>query len=72
MKPAVYPADIEITTYVGNPGRSSFMMFHEMYPAGEPAMLYAEAAAVMVWIDISQGKSRPLPDWMRKELKGAT
>jgi acyl-CoA thioesterase FadM len=25
---------------------------------------------VMVWIDISQGKSRPLPDWMRKELNG--
>jgi acyl-CoA thioesterase FadM len=31
-------------------------------------MLYAEAQAVMVWIDITQGKSRPLPDWMRKEL----
>jgi acyl-CoA thioesterase FadM len=31
-------------------------------------MFYAEAVAVMVWIDIVQGKSRPLPDWMRKEL----
>jgi len=31
-------------------------------------MLYAEAQAVMVWIDIAQGKSRPLPEWMRKEL----
>ena len=46
-------------------------MFHEMYRTGEPAVLYAEAAAVMVWIDISQGKSRPLPDWMRKELNVA-
>ena len=71
MKPAVYPVDIEITTYVGNPGRSSFMMLHEMYRAGEPAVLYAEAASVMVWIDISQGNSRPLPDWMRKELNVA-
>jgi acyl-CoA thioesterase FadM len=43
-------------------------MFHEMFRAGDPATLYAEAEAVMVWIDIAQGKSRPLPDWMRKEL----
>ena len=68
VKPAVYPADIEVTTYVGKPGRSSFMMFHEMFRVGDPAILYAEAQAVMVWIDIAHGKSRPLPDWMRKEL----
>jgi acyl-CoA thioester hydrolase len=68
VKPAIYPVDIEVTTYVGKAGRSSFMMAHEMYRAGEPAELYAEAEAVMVWIDISQGKSRPLPEWMRKHL----
>ena len=68
VKPAVYPADIEVTTYVGLPGRSSFAMFHEMYLAGDPATLYAEAHAVMVWIDLAQGKSRPLPDWVRAEL----
>jgi acyl-CoA thioester hydrolase len=68
VMPAVYPADIEITTYVGKPGRSSFAMFHEMYLAGDPQTLFAQAQAVMVWIDISDGKSRPLPDWMRREL----
>jgi acyl-CoA thioester hydrolase len=68
VMPAVYPADIEITTYVGKPGRSSFAMFHEMYRAGDPQTLFAQAQAVMVWIDISEGKSRPLPDWMRREL----
>jgi acyl-CoA thioester hydrolase len=68
VKPAIYPLDIEVTTYIGQPGRSSFMMFHEMYKAGDPATLYAEAHAVMVWIDIAQGKSRPLPDWLRAEL----
>lgn len=72
MKPAVYPVDIEVTTYAGKPGRSSFMLFHEMYRAGDPATLFAEATAVMVWIDISGGKSRPLPDWMRKELEPGT
>jgi acyl-CoA thioester hydrolase len=69
IKPAVYPADIEVTTYVGKPGRSSFMMFHEMFLAGDPSILYAEANAVMVWIDISEGKSRPLPGWMLEQLR---
>ena len=44
------------------------MMFHEMVLAGDPATLYAEAGAVMVWIGIGDGKSRPLPDWIRKQL----
>ena len=43
VKPAIYPADLEVTTYAGKPGRSSFMMFHEMFLAGDPATLYAEA-----------------------------
>jgi acyl-CoA thioester hydrolase len=68
VRPAIYPADIEVTTYVGAPGRSSFRMFHEMYLAGDPGTLFAQAEAVMVWIDISEGKSRPLPDWFRREL----
>jgi acyl-CoA thioester hydrolase len=68
VRPAVYPADIELTTYVGKAGRSSFSMCHDMYLAGDPGMLFAQAQAVMVWIDISDGKSRPLPDWMRREL----
>ena len=44
------------------------MMFHEMYLAGEPASLYAEAGAAMVWIGVGDGKSRPLPDWIRKQV----
>jgi len=72
VRPAIYPADLEITTYVGKPGRSSFMMFHEMSLAGDPATLYAEAGAVMVWIGIGDGKSRPLPDWIRKQLTPPT
>ena len=68
VKPAIYPADIEVTTYVGNPGGSSFGMFHEMFLAGDPSVMFAQAEAVMVWIDISQGRSRPLPDWMRERL----
>jgi acyl-CoA thioesterase FadM len=46
-------------------------MFHEMYLAGDPATLYAEAGAVMVWVGIGDGKSRPMPDRMRAHLTPA-
>ncbi len=72
VKPAVYPAELEITTYVGKPGRRSFLMFHEMYLAGNPDTIYAEADAVMVWIGIRDGRSRALPDWIRNELTTPT
>jgi len=71
VRPAVYPVELELTSYVGRPGRSSFAMYHELFRADDPATLYAEAEAVMVWIDISEGRSRPLPDWMRAELRPA-
>src|SRR5688572_23565274 len=64
VAPAVYPADIEVTTYIGKPGRSSFGMFHEMFLADRPDVLFAQSEATMVWIDVSDGKSRPLPDWL--------
>lgn len=71
VKPAIYPVELEVSSYVGKPGRSSFAMYHELYRAGDPAFLYAQAHAMLVWIDISEGKSRPLPDWIRAELAPA-
>lgn len=69
VRPAIYPVDIEVTTYVGKPGRSSFGMWHRMSRAEDPATIFAEAQSVLVWIGIAEGKSRPLPDWVRAELK---
>jgi acyl-CoA thioester hydrolase len=69
LKPAVYPVEFEVTTYVGRPGRSSFSMWHELYRAGEPRERYADCEAGMVWIDIAEGRSRPLPEWVRKILQ---
>ncbi|MFN0041176.1 MAG: acyl-CoA thioesterase [Burkholderiales bacterium] len=68
VKPAVYPVDFEVTTWVGKPGRSSFGMWHRMTRADDPSVIFAEADAVMVWIAMADGKSRPLPDWVRSEL----
>lgn len=69
LKPAVYPVEFELTTWIGQPGRSSFRIWNELYRAGNPAERYAEAEAAMVWINISDGRSRPLPDWMRSLLQ---
>lgn len=70
IKPAVYPLELDITTYVGKPGNSSFFMWHEMVNANDPAELFAQAEAVLVWIDIAAGKPRPMPDWMRTLIQG--
>ena len=60
--PIVYPADLEVTVRASAPRRSTFTLFSEIREAGDPARVYATSEAVMVWIDIAQGKSRALPD----------
>ena len=69
LKPAIYPLELEVTTYVGKPGHSSFAMWHELYRAGKPDDRYAAAEAVMVWIDIAAGRSRRMPDWLRETIQ---
>lgn len=69
LKPAVYPVEFELTTYVGRPGRSSFVMWHELARADNPSERFAQCEAAMVWIDIAEGRSRPLPDWLRELLQ---
>ncbi len=70
LKPAIYPLELEITSYIGAPGHSSFHMWHEMYNANDPKDRFAEAEAVLVWIDIAAGHSCPLPDRMRETIQG--
>jgi acyl-CoA thioester hydrolase len=67
--PIVYPADLEVTVQAGAPRRSTFTLFSEIREAGDPARVYATAEAVMVWIDLAQGKSRTLPDSIKALLE---
>ncbi len=69
LRPAIYPLELEITTYIGIPGDASFRMWHELYNADDPKERFAEAEAVLVWIDIAAGRSRPMPGWMRNEIQ---
>jgi acyl-CoA thioester hydrolase len=68
IRPLLYPGDIELRTFAGKPGRSSFETRAEIRRAGEDAV-YAEGRAKVVWVDHAAGKSMPLPDAMRRLIE---
>ena len=71
LKQLTYPGEIEVTTWVGAPGRSSFEVTHEIRlvgPGGQAGALHAEGGAKVVWVDFKAGKSKPLPDRLRALL----
>ena len=68
MLPAVYPCELEVTLIAGQPRRSAFPLYSELRDGAVPEKVYARCEAMMVWIDLADGKSRPLPDWMRAQL----
>jgi acyl-CoA thioester hydrolase len=59
LKPLVYPGEVEVLMYLGEPGRSSIDSFYDLrVDAGK----CAEGAARIVWIDLASGRPVPLPD----------
>jgi len=68
LKQLEYPGEIEIRTFVGSFGRSSFETFHEIRRVDQPDVLSAEGAAKVVWVDFVAGKSKPLPDELRERM----
>lgn len=66
-----YPGEIEIRTYAGNPGRSSFQTFQEIRRVDEPEVLCAEGGAKVVWVDFGLEKSVPMPEEIRQFLTTA-
>jgi acyl-CoA thioester hydrolase len=71
LKQLKYPGEIEVSTYVSPPGRSSFEVSHEIRlvgPDGQAGAIHAEGGAKVVWVDIAAEKSVPLPDVIRELL----
>ncbi|GAB4356087.1 MAG: thioesterase family protein [Gammaproteobacteria bacterium] len=64
--PIVYPAEIAVEMFAGNPGRSSFDTWYEIRPADRPDPLYAEGASRVVWVDHTMGRSVPIPEEIRR------
>ncbi|MBC7684468.1 MAG: acyl-CoA thioesterase [Bdellovibrionales bacterium] len=74
LKQLKYPGDIEVTTLVGPPGRSSFEMVHEIRmvgPDGQTGLLHAEGGAKVVWVNFPAEKSAPLPQEIAALLPSA-
>ena len=65
IKQLKYPGEIEVTTLVGPPGRSSFQMTHQIRMVGkdgQPGPVHAEGGAKVVWVNFPAEKSVPLPE----------
>ncbi len=65
-----YPGEIEVCTWAGVLGRSSFEMLHQIRRIDAPEVLYAEGGAKVVWVDQRVEKSMPLPQQVREALNG--
>jgi acyl-CoA thioester hydrolase len=68
IKQLKYPGEIEIRSFVGAIGRSSFETMQEIRRVDEPDVLCAEGGAKVVWVDYAAEKSTPLPDEVRRLL----
>jgi acyl-CoA thioester hydrolase len=64
--PILYPAELAVSILAGRPRNSSFLLASAISDERDAARVYATAEATMVWVDLAEGKSRPLPDWLRK------
>ncbi|SNT21541.1 (3S)-malyl-CoA thioesterase [Noviherbaspirillum humi] len=63
-----YPGEIEVRTYAGAPGRSSFDTVQEILRMDQPEVVSASGGARVVWIDYAAEKSAPIPGWLRELL----
>ena len=62
----VYPGDLEVKMYLGDPGRTSVGSFYEIWHDGRK---FADGAAKIVWIDLANGRPVPLPDRIAEPLR---
>jgi len=71
LKQLKYPGDIEIRSYAGPGGRSSFELTHEIRMVdadGNADVVYAEGGGKVVWVNFAAEKSVPLPESLKALL----
>jgi len=74
LKQLKYPGDIEIRSYAGPGGRSSFELTHEIRMVdadGNADVVYAEGGGKVVWVNFAAEKSVPLPESLKAQLPAA-
>jgi len=68
LRPVSYPATVIIKSYVGEIGRSSFMVWYEVSTTDSPDQLCSEGYSKVVWMDHQTGRSVPLPEMIRNAI----
>jgi len=63
-----YPAELEVATRVSEIGRSSFKMEYEIFYRGTEERV-ADGTGVIVWTDYGTGRSVPLPESLKAEIR---
>ena len=65
-RPLNYPGTVEVKVYTGPPGGSSVATYYELVMNGE---LYADGAAMVVFIDMEKQKPVRIPENIRTLLQ---
>lgn len=65
IKQLEFPGTVVARHYVNNPGRSSFDTYMTLEREDQPGVVHSNGGATLVWVDFTQKKSVPLPDWLR-------
>jgi len=68
LRPVSYPATIIVKSFVGEIGRSSFMVWYELSTTDNPDQLCSEGYSKVVWMDHNTGRSVALPDIIRENI----
>ncbi len=68
FQPVSYPATLNINCFVGEIGRSSFMIWYELSTTDNPDQICSEGYSKVVWMDHNTGRSVPLPDIIREHI----
>jgi acyl-CoA thioester hydrolase len=58
LLPLIFPGDIDVQMFLGDPGRTSIGSYYEIWSGGRK---FADGASRMVWINRATGRSTPLP-----------
>ena len=64
-RPANWPETMRVELFAERIGNKSLTLGHRIHAAGDPAVLYADGNAVMVWVN-RDGESVSLPESVRK------
>lgn len=68
LKPVVYPDTVRIDCYLSEPGRSSFMIYYELFAESIADAPACTGESKVVWVNQASGKSMELPVAIRAEI----